>query len=178
VITLAAAFSLPLTVHGGAPFPARDLLLLCAYICVLVTLVPPGLTLGPLLRRLGFEDSSSGDALLRNQARAAAVEAAMARLDQLSTSREVSQEVAGPLRRAATMRLERYSNRIDRLSSAEDASLPPDDPYYAGVRARRSMIDAERDELLQWRDTGRLSERDLRILQRELDHEEGLLPPR
>src|SRR6185437_2447983 len=38
VITLAAAFALPLTVRGGMPFPGRNLLLLCAYICVLVTL--------------------------------------------------------------------------------------------------------------------------------------------
>lgn len=177
VITLAAAFSLPLTVHGGGPFPGRNLLLLCAYVCVLVTLVPQGVTLAPLLHRLNFRDRSSGEALLRNQARAAAVEAALARLDQLTDREEVPAEVAGSLRSAAVIRLERYTNRVERLSSAEDAALPPDDPYFAGVRARRSMIDAERDELLQWRDTGRLPESSLRILQRELDHEEGLLPP-
>lgn len=177
VITLAAAFSLPLTVRDGAPFPGRNLLLLCAYVCVLVTLVPQGVALAPLLHRLNFRDRSSGNALLRNQARAAAVEAALARLDQLIEDDEVPHEVAAALRRAANVRLDRYSDRIDRLSNAEDASLPPDDPYFAAVRARRYMIDAERDELLQWRDTGRLSEDSLRILQRELDHEEGLLPP-
>lgn len=177
VITLAAAFSMPLTVHGGASFPGRNLLLLCAYVCVLVTLVPQGVALAPLLHRLNFRDPSSGDALLRNQARASAVEAALARLDQLTDKKEVPQEVAEALRRAANIRLDRYSSRIDRLSNAEDTVLAPDDPYFAAVRARRSMIDAERDELLQWRDAGRLPEDSLRILQRELDHEEGLLPP-
>ncbi len=53
VITLAAVFAIPLTLHNGRPFPDRDLLLLCAYIVVLVTLVGQGLTFGPLVRRLG-----------------------------------------------------------------------------------------------------------------------------
>jgi hypothetical protein len=38
------------------------------------------------------------------------------------------------------------------------------------------MIGAERDELLAWRDSGRLPDADLRILERELDHEESVLP--
>jgi CPA1 family monovalent cation:H+ antiporter len=41
---------------------------------------------------------------------------------------------------------------------------------------RRQMIDAEREELLRWRDAGRLPDAGLRALERELDHEEGLLP--
>ena len=35
---------------------------------------------------------------------------------------------------------------------------------------------AEREELLAWRDGGRLPDADLRVLERELDHEESLLP--
>lgn len=38
------------------------------------------------------------------------------------------------------------------------------------------MIDAERETLMEWRNSGRLPDISLRILQRELDHEEGLLP--
>ena len=33
-------------------------------------------------------------------------------------------------------------------------------------------------ELLHWRDVGRLPDESLRALERELDHEEGLLPQR
>ena len=43
---------------------------------------------------------------------------------------------------------------------------------------RRAVLDAEREELLNWRDAGRLPEAGLRVLERELDHEEGLLPAR
>jgi CPA1 family monovalent cation:H+ antiporter len=41
---------------------------------------------------------------------------------------------------------------------------------------RRNMIEAEREELVRWRDAGRLPDSSLRMLQRELDHQEGLLP--
>jgi CPA1 family monovalent cation:H+ antiporter len=38
------------------------------------------------------------------------------------------------------------------------------------------VLDAERDELIRWRDAGRLPDSGLRVLQRELDYQEGLLP--
>ena len=50
--------------------------------------------------------------------------------------------------------------------------------YEANLRLRRAVIGAQRDELLRWRDTGRLPDESLRILERELDHEERLLPVR
>src|SRR3954470_1511539 len=54
VISLAAIFTLPLTTETGAPFPDRDLLLFCAFLAVLVTLVGQGLTFAPLVRALGL----------------------------------------------------------------------------------------------------------------------------
>ena len=50
--------------------------------------------------------------------------------------------------------------------------------YEANLRGRRAVIGAQRDELLRWRDLGRLPDERLRILERELDHEEGLLTAR
>jgi monovalent cation/hydrogen antiporter len=38
------------------------------------------------------------------------------------------------------------------------------------------MIDAQREELLRWRDSGRLSDSCLRTLQHELDHEQSVIP--
>jgi len=49
--------------------------------------------------------------------------------------------------------------------------------YDAALRARREVIDAQREELLRWRDAGHLPDSSLRMLQRELDHEERTLPP-
>jgi hypothetical protein len=41
--------------------------------------------------------------------------------------------------------------------------------------ARRAVIDAQREELLRWRDAGRLPDTSLRDLQHELDLEENTL---
>ena len=175
VITLAAAFSLPLSLHGK-DFPTRDLLLFCAYLVVVVTLVGQGLTFAPLIRRLHFPNAELEDALLRNRARLAAIEASLARLQQLVDAGEQPEETVAVLRRATEIRRKRYADRVALLSAVEDDALPADDRREAGGRLRRAMIEAERESLLDWRDSGRLPDASLRVLQRELDHEESLLP--
>ena len=75
-------------------------------------------------------------------------------------------------------RLNRYRHRLDVLDSAEAGEIPLSPEYEAALRLRRSVIEAQRIELLRWRDVGRLPDEGLRALERELDHEEGLLPDR
>jgi NhaP-type Na+/H+ or K+/H+ antiporter len=53
-ISLAAALAIPLTVHSGAPFPARDQILFLTFCVILLTLVLQGLSLPLLVRRLGL----------------------------------------------------------------------------------------------------------------------------
>ncbi|MEY4765575.1 MAG: hypothetical protein RI907_2248 [Pseudomonadota bacterium] len=57
IVTLAAAFALPERLPGGAPFPFRDLVVLCAFAVVLGTLVLQGLSLRPLIRRLAVAEA-------------------------------------------------------------------------------------------------------------------------
>jgi Na+/H+ antiporter len=178
VITLAAIFTLPLVTRGGTPFPGRDLLLFCAYLVVLVTLVGQGLTFGPVVRRVGLRAAAADSARLRNEARAAAVQAALSRLAQLQEDDGVSDEVLAPLRHSLNHRLERYRRRVDLFEAAEDGEMPVSATYDAAIRARRAAIDAQRDELLRWRDNGSLPDVMLRELERELDHEENTLPRR
>jgi Na+/H+ antiporter len=71
IVTLAAAFAIPETLPDGAPFPHRDLILLCAFAVVLGTLVLQGLTLKPLIRRVGLSD----DDTVRNEVRLARTQA-------------------------------------------------------------------------------------------------------
>ena len=54
VIALAAAMSLPVTLAGGSPFPHRNLIIFLTFSLIIVTLVFQGLTLPPLIRRLGL----------------------------------------------------------------------------------------------------------------------------
>jgi CPA1 family monovalent cation:H+ antiporter len=180
VISLAAIFSLPLTTDSGAPFPDRDLLLFCALLAVLVTLVGQGLTFAPVVRALGLRADQADEARLRNEARAASVEAGLARLTELEVARHdhVDDEVIATIRVQLATRLARYRQRLDLLQTAEAGEIPMSPEYEAALRVRRSVLEAQRAELLDWRDTGRLPDESLRILERELDHEERLLPAR
>ncbi|PRY50008.1 sodium/proton antiporter (CPA1 family) [Geodermatophilus tzadiensis] len=179
VITLAAVFTLPLTTDAGEPFPARDLLLFCAFLAVLVTLVGQGTTFAPLVRRLGLRADAADGARLRNQARVAAVEAGLTRLDELQAEQHdhVDDAAIESVRAALRTRLDRYRRRLEVLSEAE-GEIPMSPRYEAALRVRRAVIDAEREELLRWRDLGRLPDEGLRTLERELDHQENLLPSR
>lgn len=176
VITLATAFALPL-MADGTDFPDRHLLLLCAYVVVLVTLVGQGLTFAPLLRRLRLEADEADELRVRAEARLAAVEAALRRLDELVAEEALPADAARRMRTLYEARRRRASRRIEALRIEEDDAL---DRMHAEAEAtgelRRTMLDAEREELIRWRDAGRLPDAGLRVLQRELDYQEGLLP--
>jgi CPA1 family monovalent cation:H+ antiporter len=177
VISLAAIFTLPRLTDAGDPFPDRDLLLFCTFLVVLVTLVGQGLTFAPLVRALGLRADAADQARLRNEARAAAVAAGLARLDELTREEHdaADDRAIAALRSQLEARRTRYRRRLDLLQSAEAGEIPYSPEYDATLRVRRAVIDAEREELLRLRDVGRLPDAGLRVLERELDHEEGLL---
>ena len=181
VISLAAIFTLPLTTADGSPFPARDLLLFCTFLVVVVTLLGQGLTFGPVARALGVHADLTDAALVRTQARAASVQAGLSRLDQIANDDDtLGATVPAPaldaLRASLEQKARRYRQLLGRLEDSEDepAATPE---FEAAVQARRSVIDAQREELLRWRDAGHLPDASLRMLERELDHEERTLPP-
>jgi len=180
VITLAAIFTLPLTTNSGAPFPDRDLLLFCAFVVVLVTLVGQGITFAPLVRMLGLRANEADKVRLRNEARSASVQAALDRLDEIDHEKhdDIEDVAIEAMRKQLGHRLERYQRRLDLLDKSDSDEVPVSPQYEAGLRVRRSVIDAQREELLRWRDADRLSDEGLRVLERELDHEERLLPDR
>lgn len=80
IVTLAAAFAVPVTLPDGSPFPYRDLILLTAFTVVLGTLVLQGLTMKPLIRKIGLTDDDPVGRELR-LARCQAYRAALASLE-------------------------------------------------------------------------------------------------
>ncbi|MFB9451292.1 Na+/H+ antiporter [Dactylosporangium vinaceum] len=178
VISLAAVFTIPLTTDAGLPFPDRDLLLFCTFVVVLVTLVGQGLTFAPLVRLLKLRVNAVDEARMRNEARAAAVHAALDRLDDLDRDEPAERSEIDALRRRLQERLRRYHHRLDVLQNADSDELPVSERYEAGLRIRRLAIEAQREELLRRRDAGTLPDEALRRLERELDHEERVLPDR
>ncbi|MCH5690432.1 hypothetical protein LWM68_43090 [Niabella sp. W65] len=61
VVSLAAALSIPFFVHENEMFPYRFLILFITFVVILITLVIPGLTIGPLLRWLKIEDKQASE---------------------------------------------------------------------------------------------------------------------
>jgi CPA1 family monovalent cation:H+ antiporter len=180
VISLAAIFSVPRTTDSGVPFPDRDLLLFCTFCVVLVTLVGQGISFAPLVRALGLRANETDKARLRNEARSASVQAALDRLDEIKHQQHdnVEDNAIDTMSKQLGHRLERYQRRLDLLDQADSDEVPRSAQYEAALQVRRSVIDAQREELLRWRDAERLSDEELRVLERELDHEERLLPDR
>jgi monovalent cation/hydrogen antiporter len=174
VITLAAVYSL------NTNIPNRGLLAFCAFAVVLATLIGQGLTFAPLVRRLGLRANQTDKARLRNEARSAAVRAALNRLDDIQGEQHdnVEDEAMETMRKQLQIRLDRYRHRLDLLEQVDTPELPPSPQYEAALMVRQAVIDAEREELLRWRDAGRLDDENLRVLNRELDHEELVLPKR
>ena len=100
-VSLAAALALPLTIDSGAPFPERDLIIFLAFAVILFTLVVQGLTLPLVIERAGFCDDGAEE---REElhARVTAVDAALERLDRLSSEDWTRDETVDRVRRCST----------------------------------------------------------------------------
>ena len=178
VISLAAISAVPLTTDGGDPFPKRDLLIFCTYVVVLVTLVVQGLTFAPLLRALGLRANAAEAEQVRNEARLAAIDVALTTVDDLLLQNEIDAVLAESLRANLRARAARYRTRLEMMTTTDSGQIGWSPAYEAALAARRAVIDAQRQELLRWRDSGRLPDSSLRQLRRELDYEERTIPGR
>jgi monovalent cation/hydrogen antiporter len=167
-VSLAAALALPLQTDAGAAFPARDLIILLAYVVILVTLVGQGLTLAPLIERLGVTDDGSED---REEvaARVRLAEAALARVEELD-----GEDWARPdtLERMRGM----YDYRRRRFAAREDGDeYAYEERTGAYQRLMHELLDAQREELIGLRNRGDISDEVRRRVERELDLEESRL---
>jgi len=174
VVSLAAAFALPLTVRSGAPFPQRDLLLFLTFVIIGVTLVGQGVTMPALIRRLAIPGPDpTTDALQEASAQQQAASAALERLEALLRSERVPPPgVAEQLRQRAEGRTLAAWERLGSPSTGAEGFPTPSAAYR---RLRREMLAAEREVLVRLRDNGRLDEEVQRRIQWELDLEEATL---
>jgi CPA1 family monovalent cation:H+ antiporter len=168
-VSLAAALALPLTAAGDA-FPDRSNVILIAYIAIAATLVIPGLTLSPLIRRLGLAEEED---LAREEARAriALAHAALAHIEDLAEREKLPEPIAD------TARLT-YEQRIHRLEPEVDGDTADSDEAAIARRLRelrRELIAVERRRLADLRRRGEISAQSMRRIEHELDLEESRL---
>ncbi|MET3901240.1 Na+/H+ antiporter [Devosia sp. UYZn731] len=153
IVTLAAAFAIPLTLVDGTPFPYRDLILLCAFVTVLGTLVIQGLTLGPLILALKLPSDDP-----------VATEVSWARADVyaagLAAIASDSSDEAEQVRREYQMRQPANAGEEKPLDELPGNSL------------RRAVLDAARNRSDQLRITGKIGDEAFRTLEAELDWSE------
>ncbi|MFJ3041326.1 MULTISPECIES: Na+/H+ antiporter [Streptomyces] len=171
VVSLAIAFSIPLTVHGGEPFPERNLVLFLTFTTVIGTLVVQGVSLPPLIRLLKFPAHDvQAETLAEANAQAQASRVAELRLDELLADERNA--LPAPLADRLRMVLERRRNAVwERLGQVNSVTGETVDDTYR--RLSREMISAEREVFVRLRDGRYIDDEMLRTLLRRLDLEEA-----
>ncbi|MEA2495880.1 MAG: monovalent cation/hydrogen antiporter [Thermoleophilaceae bacterium] len=170
-VSLAAALALPLETDAGVPLPDRDLILFITFALILVTIVGQGLTLPWLIRRLGVRDDGSEEAREEIRARLVAAEAALRCLDEVEGegwAREDTLERMRGLYRFRQRRFKVRAGKIEDEDGIEDRSL-------AYQRLIHVVSTAQREAVVQLRNSGDISSDVMHRLERELDLEESRL---
>jgi CPA1 family monovalent cation:H+ antiporter len=171
VVSLAIAFSIPLTVHGGDPFPQRNLILFLTFTTVIGTLVVQGLSLPPIIRLLKFPGRDpQAETLAEANAQAQASRVAEKRLNALLEDERNA--LPPPLADRLREVLERRRNAVwERLGATNPVTGETVDDTYR--RLSREMISAERSMFVRLRDGRYIDDEMLRTLLRRLDLEEA-----
>ena len=178
VVSLAAAFGVPLTTLSGARFPGRPQLVFLTFIVVVGTLLLHGLTLPWLIGKLGMHGHETrSDALAEAAAQDKAIRAADERLNEVLATQhaaggrsDVHERAAEILRSWNTRRRDAAWERLDR----DDLDIG-ESPAAAFRELRLEMLAAERETLIAERDSGHIDDEVLRSMLHRLDLEEATL---
>ena len=172
IVSLAAALAIPLTVSSGQPFPYRDLILFLTFSVILVTLVGQGLMLPGVIRVLRLSHAGrkerEANRAEENQARAAAVKAAIERFDQLAAEQNLPLDVIEAIRTQHRDRLKHMDDRPPIETKARTHSELHD-------AVERQLISAERTRINDLFREGKLKDEARRRIERELDMREAHL---
>ncbi len=168
-VSLAAALALPEVTAEGAAFPERAFVIYLTFGVILATLVVQGLSLPLLIRGLGLHDDGASERQ-ETQARLTAAQAALARLDELASQNEVSQESAQHLRKHYEAQVRSITKRFKKA-----ANEPGEDHAMTYQRLQREALQAERSAVIGLRNQGEINDEVLRRIERELDLEEQRL---
>jgi Na+/H+ antiporter len=161
VVALAAAFSLPETLADGRPFEQRNLILFLTFSIILVTLVLQGLTLPPLIRKLGLDGNRETEQEEIETRRKILTEA----ISFLQQNRDVASE--DQLHDIDDL-LHRYRHRLEEICDV-DAHSPTADASNDRGKLIRETVAVERRTLQRLHETDSIGDIVLRRLERELD---------
>jgi hypothetical protein len=69
---------------------------------------------------------------------------------------QIGPELAASLQASLAARADRYRARSAAISESDNGEISWPRDYRTAIAARRAVINAQRDELVRWRDAGRL----------------------
>jgi len=166
-IALALALSIPMTLVSSVPFPDRDLLLTATFGVILFSLLVQGLTMSPLLSRLGLIDKKSAQqeyealAARKNMALAALQE-----IDRMSRSGGLPQETATRLKDSYNERIVQFDDLL------HDLRLRDEDLSESQSRSiKRRLLQLEKAVVRQRNLDGAISDEPMRSLLSEIDEQ-------
>jgi Na+/H+ antiporter len=162
-VSLAAALAVPLSVEG------RPQIIFLTFALILITLVGQGLSLPFIVRALRLEEPrrwSDEEAVAR-------MEAAQSALDRIDEMEDEERAGESQLKRLRDLYRARF-RMCQAVLGGEDPEVAAREQRladYGGLR--RELIGIEREELLDLRRAGRLSNVTMRQIERDLDLEEA-----
>jgi CPA1 family monovalent cation:H+ antiporter len=169
-VSLATALALPLETDAGDPLPGRDVIVFITFAVVLVTVVGQGLTLPMLIRRLGVVADGGEEEHEELTARLTASKAALDELEVMADEGWARDETLERSREYYEQRKRRFAARAGKIE---------DDGYeersQVRLRVLRRLYRAERQAIVELRNTGDISNEVMHRLERELDLEESYL---
>ncbi|WP_341676396.1 hypothetical protein [Niveibacterium sp. SC-1] len=169
-ITLASVLTLPLALPGGAPLPARELVIFLAASVILISLLLASVALPRLLHGLNLTEASEAQRE-EELARRASAKAALAAIEALRLHLVKEDAEAAALCNDAADHVSRRYVREVQPAQAENEGAPEDLPRFEGVMKplRLVALAAERDELFRLARTAEVSDELSRRLVMKLD---------
>ncbi len=167
-ITLAGVLTLPLALHDGSAFPARDLAIFLATAVILVSLLVASIGLPRLLRGLELAEEP-GHRQEEDLARQEGAKAAIAAIEQAQRGLSRDPADADLVTSAADRVIALYARRLepDSAGGIDPAALRRAD--QAERTLRLAALRAERDAVFALARHGRISDETSRLLVREID---------
>lgn len=166
ILSLILVLSLPHTLPSGLPFPYRSLIILLTYSVILVTVLLPALTLPKLSKLFKFA-----------RKRPHYQEEAEARIEGIKTvliELEVNAQKNPDLKKYTDHLRERYQRQLSVLqSNLQEAPFSTLDKTDQKIRKlTKTLIDIERNVIIDLRQQGAIHDDVFHRLERELDIEE------
>jgi len=167
-ITLAGVMTLPLAMHDGTPFPARDLAIFLAAGVIIVSLIAASIGLPALLKGLELPPEPS-HLHEEDAARVAAAEEAIKAIERLQHQMGDGQSDADLYADIGTRLMELYRQRIDGRSKTGDEAELFRKADAIERKLRLEAMRAERDEIYRLGRSRQLPDDLVRKLVREVD---------